>query len=152
MATVTVSSLIAAPVDQVFELFTDIEHGAEHVSGIKKIELLTTGRKFHLGTRWRETREVLGRLDDAEMEVTAFELNRMYTITHHKGGVRIDTEFHFEPSDKGTKVSVEFTLGDQGLPPGLLSPVSWAISGKVRDVLTHDLTDLKTSLEKHVRS
>jgi hypothetical protein len=54
-------------------MFTDIEHGAEHVSGITKIEMLTT--RFSLGTRWRETREMLGRLDAAEMEVTAIELN-----------------------------------------------------------------------------
>jgi len=151
MAKITVSSEIAAPVERVFEMFTDIEHGAEHVSGIKEIELLTPEKKFHLGTRWSETREVLGRLDDAEMEVTAFERNRTYTITHHKAGVRIDTMFFFEPSTKGTKVSVEFTLDNQGLPPGLLSPISWAIAGKVRDVLTHDLTDLKESVEKLVR-
>jgi hypothetical protein len=76
MATVKVSNQIAAPVEEVFQIFTDIEHGVEHVSGIAKIEMLTTGG-FSLGTRWRETREILGRLDDAEMEVTAFELNRM---------------------------------------------------------------------------
>ena len=50
-----------------------------------------TPRGFELGARWRETREVLGHLDTAEMEVTAFERNRSYTITHHKAGVRIDT-------------------------------------------------------------
>ena len=64
MATVKVSSQIAAPVERVFQMFTDIEHGAEHVSGIKKIETLTTG-PFSLGTRWQQTRDVLGRLDDA---------------------------------------------------------------------------------------
>jgi uncharacterized protein YndB with AHSA1/START domain len=109
MATVKVSNQITAPVEQVFQMFTDIEHGAEHVSGITKIEMLTTGR-FSLGTRWRETREVLGRLDDAEMEVTAFELNRRYTITHYKAGVRVDAEFTFEPVSGGTKVSIEFGL------------------------------------------
>jgi hypothetical protein len=90
------------------------------------------------------------------MEVTAFELNRAYTITHHKAGVRMDAEFTFEPiaggtRAGGTKVSIEFGLGHQGLPPGLLSPLEWAIAGKVRDVLTHDLTDLKQSIEKVVR-
>ena len=44
MATVKVSSQIAAPVDRVFQMFTDIEHGAEHVSGIKKIETLQQKR------------------------------------------------------------------------------------------------------------
>jgi Polyketide cyclase / dehydrase and lipid transport len=151
MATVKVSTEMRAPVEQVFALFTDIEHGTERVSGIKRIEVLTTG-PFGLGTRWRETREVLGRLDDAEMEVTSFELNRQYTVTHHKAGVRIDTEFTFEPIPGGTCVSIGFGLNSQGLPPGLLSPLEWAIAGKVRDVLSHDLADLKASIRKLVEA
>lgn len=146
MTTVTVSSQIAAPVERVFQLFTGVEHGAERVSGIKKIEMLTPGR-FKLGTRWRETRDILGASDSAEMEVTSFERNRTYTITHHKAGVRIDTTFWFEPSGEGTKVSVEFELDTEGLPPGLLTLLNRAIAGKVRDVLDQDLADLKTSLE-----
>lgn len=147
MTTVTVTSQIEAPVDKTFAMFTDIEHATEHVSGIKEIEMLTPG-SFSLGTRWRETREVLGRLDSAEMEVTAFEMNRTYTITHHKAGARVDTVFTFEPSATGTKVAIEFGLDNQGLPPGLLTPVSWAIAGKVREVLGHDLEDMKRSVEK----
>jgi len=146
MATVKVSSDIGAPVDVVFARFTDIDHAVEHVGGIKDIQVLTQGA-FALGTRWNETREVLGRLDDAEMEVTAFEKNRAYTITHHKGGVRIDTTFTFEPTPTGTTVSLEFGLNSQGLPPALLAPLRWAISGKVHDVLAHDVSDLKSSVE-----
>ena len=151
MAKVRVSSEVKAPVDQVFGLFTDIEHAAERVSGIKKIEIMSTG-PINLGFRWCETREVLGRLDDAEMEITSFEPNHTYTVTHHKGGVRIDTVFTFEPVPAGTKVSVEFELNSQGLPPGLLLPLEWAIGGKVRHVLSDDLADLKESIEHVVRS
>ena len=75
MATIKVSREIAAPVEDVFALFTDIEHGSAHVSGIKGVEMMTFG-EFRLGTKWGETREVLGRLDDAVMEITAFERNR----------------------------------------------------------------------------
>jgi len=147
VATVTVSNHVGAPIEEVFHLFTDIEHGPEHVSGIKQVEMLTPGGRVHLGTRWRETREVLGRVDSAEMEITAFERNRMYTITHHKAGVRIDTTFWFEASDTGTKVSVEFELEASGVPPGLLAPLGWVIGGKVEKVLSHDLADLKHSVE-----
>ncbi len=150
MTTVTVSNEVSAPVDVVFALFTDVERAPQEVSGIKDLKTLTPG-PFGLGTRWEETREVLGRLDSAEMEVTAFERNRTYTITHHKGGARIDTVFRFEPSGNKTKVTVEFTLDSQGLPPGLLSPVGWAIAGKVRDVLSSDLADLKASVERRAR-
>ena len=147
MATVTVSNQIASPVHRVFQYFTDLESEVPHVSGIKKIEMLTPGH-FGLGTRWRETREVLGLTDSAEMEVTSFERDKTYTITHHKAGVRIDTVFWFEPVGDGTKINVEFELDSAGLPPGFLTPLSWAIAGKVRDVIGHDLADLKASLEQ----
>ena len=87
----------------------------------------------------------MGRLDTAEMEITAFERNRMYTITHRKAGVRIDTTFWFEPSGERTKVTVEFDLDSAGLPPGFLPPLGWAIAGKVENVLNRDLADLKRS-------
>lgn len=147
MATVTVSNRIAAPVHRVFQQFTDIESGTPHVSGIKKIEMLTPGH-FRLGTRWRETRELLGVSDSAEMEVTSYERDRTYTITHHKAGVRIDTVFWFKPVGDETDVGLEFEIDTGGLPPGLLTPINWAIAGKVRDVLGRDLADLKASLEQ----
>jgi carbon monoxide dehydrogenase subunit G len=156
MATVTVSTEVKAPVDQVFALFTDIEHAAERVDGIKEIEVVSPG-VFNLGYQWIETREVMGRLDDALMEITAFERNRSYTVTHHKGavlgsGVRIDAVFTFEPVPAGTKVSIEFALHPEGLPPAVLLPLEWAIGGKVRHVLSDDLEDLKASIEKVARS
>src|SRR5262245_1581064 len=146
MATVTVSRQIAAPIEEVFKVFTDFSHASDRVSGIKKLELLTA-EPVGLRTRWIETREVLGRLDSAEMEITAYERNRMYTITHHKAGVRIDTTFWFEPNGDDTKVSVEFELDPAGLPPGLLAPLGWAVAGKVQNVLNHDLADLKKFAE-----
>jgi uncharacterized protein YndB with AHSA1/START domain len=146
MATVRVSNQFAVPIERVFRYFSDVEHAPAHVSGIRKIEMLTPG-PFGLGTRWRETREVFGVPDSAEMEVTSFERNRTYTITHHKAGVRIDTLFWFEPSKDGTTVSVEFELDTAGLPPGMLAPLNWAIEGKVRSVLGQDLADMKRSLE-----
>ena len=151
MAKVKVSTEVKAPVERVFALFTDIEHAADHVSGIKKIEVMSMG-PFNLGYRWTETREVMGRLDDATMEITSFEPNRTYTVTHYKGGilgsgVRIDAIFTFEPVPVGTKVSIEFELHPEGMPPGVLLPLEWAIGGKVRHVLSDDLADLKKSIE-----
>jgi hypothetical protein len=103
--------------------------------------MLTTG-PFGPGSRWRETREVLGRLDTAEMEVTGYERNKTYTITHHKLGAKVDAVFTFTPEDAGTCVDIAFHLSGPGMPPGLLAPVEWAIAARVREVLSHDLADL----------
>jgi hypothetical protein len=147
MTTVTVATVVAAPVERVFDVFTDIEHGAERVSNIARIEMLTVGA-VKLGTRWRETRWIPSALDSAEMEVTAFERNRTYTITHEKAGARIDAVFNFQPVAKGTHVEVEFGFASHGLPPGTLAPVAWVIADRVRDVIATDLEDLKASLEQ----
>jgi hypothetical protein len=128
-------------------MFTDLEHASENVTNIQKIELLTAGR-FELGTRWLETRDVPGQGKSAEMEVTAFDRNRTYTITHHRAGARVDTVFTFEPFEKGTKVRIEVDLESHGLPPGLLAPLGWAVAGKVREVIGGDLADLKKTSEK----
>ena len=141
MAPITVSKHIGAAVGTVFERFTAVESSPARVSGIKAIEMLTTG-PFGLGSRWRETREVLGHLDTAEMEVTAYERNKTYTISHHKMGARIDTIFTFTPAEGGTDVDIEFSLRGPGMPPGLLAPIEWAIAARVREVLSHDLADL----------
>ena len=146
MTSVEVSKRIGMPVVNVFRTFTDIEHGPQHVSAIKKIEMLTPGR-VGLGTRWRETRDVFGRLDDADMEITAFERNRTYTITHTKVGIRIDTIFRFRPAPGGTDVTVEFALRSGGVPPGFFSPLGWVLESAATDVLKHELEDLKHVLE-----
>ena len=150
MTTVTVATEIAAPVDRVFEAFTDVEHSAGRVLNIRKTELLTIGG-FKLGARWLETREVLGREDTVEMETTAYERNRTYTITHHKGGARVDAVFTFTPNDDHTTVAVDFHLQRGGLPPGALTVVHWAIGDRVRDVIGHDLADLKRFIEGSVQ-
>lgn len=146
MKTATVTSRLEAPVEAVFTAFTDLEHVADRVSGIKRIAVLTPG-EFRFGTRWLETREVLGRLDEAEMEVTAFERNRGYTITHHKAGATINTVFTFEPDGEATQVTIEFALESDGVPPGLFAPVSWAIAGKVKEALAQDLDDMRQAVE-----
>jgi uncharacterized protein YndB with AHSA1/START domain len=149
MKTAKVTSRLEAPVDAVFAAFTDLENAPLRVAGIKALAVLTPGGDFRYGTRWVETREVMGRLDQAEMEVTAYERNRGYTITHHKGGARIDTVFTFEPDGDATLVTIEFAVESDGVPPGLFAPVSWAIAGAVRSALEDDLRDIKQSVEPH---
>jgi polyketide cyclase/dehydrase/lipid transport protein len=147
--TIAVSTRINAPLTRVFDLFTDMEHATEYVTGIVGLERLSD-MPFGVGFRWRETRRILGRIDSAEMEVTAFQRYRGYTITHHKAGVRVETAFAFEAAAGGTLVEIDFALDGGRMPTALLSPVNWVIAGKVRHVLLADLTDLKAGIEgKH---
>ena len=147
MTNPTVEIQVAAPVERVFEVFTDLEHSAERVSNIQEIEVLTTGG-FELGTRWLETREVLGQSGlgrDGSDGVRAEP-----HVYHHpsQGGQADRYGVHVRAFEDGTKVRIEFVLDSHGLPPGLLAPLGWAIAGTVRDVISRDLADLKESMEK----
>ena len=146
MVTVTVANKIAAPVDRVFALFTDLDHCAGLVTGIKKIEVLTAG-PFGLRTRWLETREVMGREMTEELEVTSFELNHSYTVTNDVHGARMDTLFTFEPAGAGTEVKIVFTLAPQTFLSMLASPLAWTIAGKVRKALEDEVRDYKRIAE-----
>ena len=144
--TIAVSTRIEAPLTRVFDRFTDLDRAAEYVSGIVAVERFTDP-PFGIGSRWRETRRVLGHLDSAEMEVTQFSRYRGFTISHQKAGLRIDTAFSFEAAGTGTLVAVEFSLDGSQVPAALLTPLNWVIAGKVRHVLHEDLSDLKAGLE-----
>ena len=109
MATITVSNQIDAPVAEVFGRFTDLDGSATRVSGIKAIEMLTPG-PFGPGTRWRETREVLGQLDTAEMEVTA-RRNDLHD-TQHKLARRA-TGVHVWSMNGGTRRDRRASLTDR---------------------------------------
>lgn len=142
MVTVTVANTIAAPVDRVFSLFTDLDHCAGLVTGIKKIEMLTAG-PFGLRTRWLETRDVMGRAVSETLEVTAFEMNRTYTVTSEAHGARVDTHFTFEPSGAGTEVNVSFHLVPRTFLTTLVSPLAWTIASTVRKALEDEVLDYK---------
>ena len=63
---------IQAPLDRVFALANDIDRAMEWLPGGVRIEKLTEG-PVRLGTRYRETRRILGRDDTEIYEVTAYD-------------------------------------------------------------------------------
>ena len=145
MSTV-LSKDVRYPVVYVFRKFLDLEHAADDVQAIKGIELLTPG-DVRVGTRWRETRETMGRKDNAELELTAFERNRMYRTTRRQAGVSIDTIFSFQPIHGGTRVTVKFDFGENGVSPDVVSPLDSAVATSLAQVLDQDLSDLKHVIE-----
>jgi uncharacterized membrane protein len=151
MASVRVGTHIERPLEDVFRLFTDIEGAADRVSNIHKIELLTPGG-FSIGTRWLETREILGREATEELSVTAFERERSYTITTETAGTKFDCTFRFEPARGGTDVVAEFHVVPQSFGGMLVAPFGWMMMKTVETSLEQDLADLKAAAEGRVKA
>jgi hypothetical protein len=106
MANFSLTKRVEAPPETVFDVATDLEHAAEHVRGIEKIELLTPG-PVGVGTRWRETRKMMGHESTETLEVTEFDRPRSYTVGCNSCGCYFETQFSFVPRAGGTDVSLD---------------------------------------------
>ena len=146
MATIRVGTLVRAPLARVFQVFTDIEESAGRVRNIKKIEMLTPGA-IKSGSRWRETRELMGQTASEELQITAFEVNGMYTITCDTHGTRFDCTFRFTDATDGTDVTAELDIIPQSFGARLVAPFGALVLSNVEKSLEQDLTDLRHAIE-----
>ena len=150
MSSLEVVEEIAAPVESVFDLLTDLSGAAERISGIDKVEVLTEG-EFGVGTRWRETRTMMGKSATEEMTVSAFEPGRSFMTVAESSGCRYESGFRCEPTEGGT--SVTFSFRGEAASTGakvmmtLMAPFNWLIAQQMKKMIQADLADIRRAAE-----
>jgi hypothetical protein len=138
---------VAAPVETVFAVASDLVHAAEHIRGIEKIELLTP-EPIGLGTRWRETRRMMGREATEVLEIIAFDRPRSYKVGCESCGAYFETTFSFVSSAGGADVTLDVRMEARSLFAKLMSPIGNLMFGKaMRKCMEDDLEDLKRVAE-----
>jgi len=151
MPNFTMTKRIAAPVDTVFDVATDIEHAAEHIRGIDKIERLTPG-PVGIGTKWRETRTMMGRQDTETLEVVAFDRPHSYTIGCDSCGAYFKSTFRFTPVGNETDVTLEVDLEARSTFARLMAPIGrMMFNATMGKCLEADLEDIKNAAESRAR-
>jgi uncharacterized membrane protein len=138
---------IEAPRDAVFELFRDLEKAPRRVSGIERIEILEGPSMLDVGTRWRETRKMFGKEADEVMWATQLVENTSYQVEAESRGTRYETEYTFEDTAGGTRVSMTFRGTPISFPAKLMNVVGSLFAGTTRKMLHADLVDLKAACE-----
>ncbi len=146
MPSVEVQRTIAAPPDRVFRIATDLENLAATVSGIDSVEVLTEGPVGE-GSRWRETRTMMGRPATEEMWVTAFEAPRRFVVEAESHGAHYRTEMTFEPESNGTRVTMVFAARPVTFLARLFALFSAVMLRSLRKMIEQDLEDLKQAAE-----
>lgn len=149
--TCAVSEQINAPTERVFAAATDFPTAPQRVSGITKIEMLTTG-PVGKGTKFRETRVMFGKDATATMEVIDFQPGRSCTLGSTECGCEYRKVVSVRPAGGGAG-GTELTLDFSGKPltffAKLMSPLQSLMVKKVgAKALKKDLADLKAFLEK----
>ena len=143
MATITVSTQVSAPIEQVFEGYTELDKAAERIPDITSLEVLSEG-PFGEGTRWRETRVMFKKEATEEMWVTGFDPPRSYTVEAESHGMRYSTLFSFTPEGDGTKVTWAFSGTALTLGTKIMSPIfNLLLKGTMKKCMLRDLEALR---------
>lgn len=108
--TVVVERVIRASPERVWEALTDLQGTERVLSGVERIEVLTEGG-FAVGTRWRETRRMLGKEATEEMYVTASEPPERFVVEADSQGAHYVTEFALLTMRPGSDDRADDILG-----------------------------------------
>lgn len=148
MPTYTVCRDFAGSVERVFALMTDFEHAAENISAIKNVEVLTDG-PIGVGTRFRETREMMGREATETMTITQYDPLRGFTLEAMSCGARFVMNHRFSADDGagGCHVELEMVITPVTLMAKLFSPLSRLMAGPMIKCIERDFDDIARIIE-----
>ncbi|HWS57844.1 MAG TPA: SRPBCC family protein [Actinotalea sp.] len=140
----------AAP-PSVWAVLTDLDRAAEVLTGVDRVERLS-GDGYQVGTRWRETRTMMGRSASEEMVVTAVEPGRSTTVEADAVGVHYRTAFTLAPlPEGGTRVTMVFS--GSPVEPTAFQRLTWRLFGAwglrmSAKAMRQDLADIAAAAER----
>jgi uncharacterized membrane protein len=144
---IQVSKHIAAPIDVVFDVFSDISKVEERVAGITHVVILSDV-KHGVGTRWRETRIMFGREATEEMEISDFKQNKSYDVIASSNGIDYHSRYTFTEKDGSTQVDMVFSGKPTSLIAKLMTPLGYLFKGAARKAMEADMDELKAVCER----
>jgi carbon monoxide dehydrogenase subunit G len=150
----TLTHHVNASPDKVWTVISDIPGSAATLSGVDSIQMLSEGA-YGEGTRWKETRTMMGRAETVEMWVSQAEPPSptragTTTVKALQGGADYTTRFILAERDGGTDLTL--TFGAQVVRPTLLSKVMLALFGRIgmsitRKALAKDVAEIAAKAE-----
>jgi carbon monoxide dehydrogenase subunit G len=139
---------VRAPKVLVWKLITDIEHAAERISGIEKVEILERPAQGLLGLKWRETRTLFGKTATEVMWVTDVQEGSHYATEARSHGAIYRTKTGVEDDPNGTRLWGQFEADAQSIGAKVMSTLlGFLIKGATRKALLKDLADVKAAAE-----
>jgi carbon monoxide dehydrogenase subunit G len=141
---VRATQTIAAPIERVWHVLTDIDRAADVLTGVTAIERVDDG-PYTVGTRWLETRRVLGKSETEEMWVAQVEPPTRTVVRSAGTGVDYVTTFTLTPEDSATRV--EMVFGADTPDPSRVQRLLWRTFGALgrrvtQKMMERDLRDI----------
>jgi carbon monoxide dehydrogenase subunit G len=146
---ISLTQHVDARADKVWAVISDIPGSAATLSGIDSIQMLSDG-PYGEGTRWKETRTMMGRSETVEMWVAQSEPPRNTTVKALQGGADYTSRMTLADRDGGTDLTM--TFGADLVNPSRMSKVAMALFGRLgmritRKALAKDLAEIAAKAE-----
>lgn len=147
--TTSLTQHIHASPEKVWNVISDIPGSPATLSGVDSVQMLSEG-PYAEGTRWKETRTMMGRSETVEMWVAQADPPRSTTVKALQGGADYTSRFSLAERDGGTDLTL--TFGADVVKPTVLSRISMALFGKIgmsmtRKALSKDLAEIAAKAE-----
>lgn len=145
---------VDAPPAAVWEVLTDIAGTPQVLTGVEEVEILSDG-PYAEGTRWRETRSMLGMTGTMELEVVEAEPQHRTVIRSAVGEIGYRTVFTLRELVGGdTELRLESVAelplrrGPRALVDGASARFGLAAS---KPTMTQDLADIAAAAARRAR-
>lgn len=147
--TITLTQHVNAPAEKVWAVISDIPGSASTLSGVKSIELMSLG-PYGEGTRWKETRTMMGKSETVEMWVSKADPPRSTTVKAVQGKADYTSRMTLTDRDGGTDLTM--TFGATMINPSRMNKLAMALFGKLGMRATHkalakDLAEIAAKAE-----
>ena len=122
MSRTTVRKTIDAPVDFVFRTVSEIDNYSEAIPHIVDVEFISDIRSG-VGSRFRETRLMMGREASTVLEVTEYVENERVRLVSDEGGTIWDSIFTVSPVEGGTELTLVMDAAPYTFKSRILVPI-----------------------------
>ena len=114
---------IARSPKEVFEFITASENAPKISQSVKSMVKLTDG-PLRVGTRFRETRLMGGKEQQAELEIVEFEPTQRYSMQNLTEGIETVYRYNFQPERAGTRIDLVCEVKAKGIKKLMLPLVA----------------------------
>ena len=119
---------VARPPKEVFDFITASENAPKIAQSVKSMVKLTDG-PARVGTRYRETRLMGGKEQQAELEIVEFEPTQKYAMQNVTEGIETVYRYNIQPERDGTRIDLVCEVRAKGIKK-LMLPLVAAILKK----------------------
>lgn len=109
MASVSSSVTINQPVDKVFAYITMVENHKAWQAGILEAKVTPAG-PIAVGSIYHYTTEVMGRRMETQLQVSAYEQNKKWSVKTTGVPRPVETVYLFEGAGNATKLTISMEL------------------------------------------